>query len=27
LTPCWGLEEQKPTQALQLVKGSDNTFD
>jgi len=27
LTPCCGLEVQKPTQALKPVKGSDNTFD
>jgi hypothetical protein len=27
LTPCCGLEVQKPTQALQSVKGPGNTFD
>jgi hypothetical protein len=27
LTPCCGLEVQKPTQALQSVKDPDNTFD
>jgi hypothetical protein len=27
LTPCCGLEVQKPTQALQSVKGPRNTFD
>jgi hypothetical protein len=27
LTPCCGLEVQKPTQALKLVKGPRNTFD
>jgi hypothetical protein len=26
LTPCCGLEVQKPTQVLQLVKGTANTF-
>jgi hypothetical protein len=27
LTPCCGLEVQKPTQALKSVKGPGNTFD
>jgi hypothetical protein len=27
LTPCCGLEVQKPTQALKSVKGAGNTFD
>jgi hypothetical protein len=27
LTPCCGLEVQKPTQALKSVKGLGNTFD
>jgi hypothetical protein len=27
LTPCCGLEVQKPTQALNSVKGAGNTFD
>ena len=27
LTPCCGLEVQKPTQALKSVKGTGNTFD
>jgi len=27
LTPCCGLEVQKPTQALKSVKGSGNTFE
>ena len=27
LTPCCGLEVQKPTQALKSVKGPENTFD
>jgi hypothetical protein len=27
LTPCCGLEVQKPTQALQSVKDPDNTFE
>jgi hypothetical protein len=27
LTPCCGLEVQKPTQALRSVKGPDNIFD
>jgi hypothetical protein len=27
LTPCCGLEVQKPTQALQSVKGPGNTLD
>jgi hypothetical protein len=27
LTPCCGLEVQKPTQALQSVKNPGNTFD
>jgi hypothetical protein len=27
LTPCCGLEVQKPTQALKSVKDSGNTFD
>jgi len=27
LTPCCGLEVQKPTQALKLVKGQGNTFE
>jgi hypothetical protein len=27
LTPCCGLEVQKPTQALQSVKGPGNIFD
>jgi len=27
LTPCCGLEMQKPTQALKSIKGPGNTFD
>jgi hypothetical protein len=27
LTPCCGIEVQKPTQALKLVKDPGNTFD
>ena len=27
LTPCCGLDVQKPTQALKSVKNPDNTFD
>jgi hypothetical protein len=27
LTPCCGLEVQKPTQALKSVKGPDNTIE